>query len=57
MSILHKRIIVGLKTKTSPRGFKIFKEFSWTGALGAGFFGSVACFAGLTVFQTNLCKD
>ena len=53
--ITIKRIIVGLITKTSPRGFKIFKEFSWTETLKTGFFKNVTCFTDLTVFQTNLC--
>ena len=35
---MNKRIIVGLETKTSPRGFKIFEEFSWTETLKTGFF-------------------
>ena len=50
-----KRIIVGLITKTSPRGFKIFKEFSWTESetLKTGFFKNVTCFTDLTVSRNK----
>ena len=53
ISITIKRIIVGLITKTSPRGFKIFKEFSWTETLKTGFFKNVTCFTDLTVSRNK----